>query len=202
MKDADDLFNFGGKTAGEYGDEEDDEMARLETIDAFVGPVKKEFNDLKKKIEDKDKELQQLEKSFYDRVSSKAVELEGIGPEEEKEIERHRHLFEMQQLMELNKRMGRVEREKINLLKKEQRVTARLAYRSNVIGQRLAELEEMHENESRKRELTLTKLYARLNGKIKALVAYNEGNLKVVQRKKVPYSENNNTEMLFDGIRD
>ena len=130
------------------------------------------------------------------------MELEGIGPEEEKEIERHRHLFEMQQLMELNKRMGRVEREKINLLKKEQRVTARLAYRSNVIGQRLAELEEMHENESRKRELTLTKLYARLNGKIKALVAYNEGNLKVVQRKKVPYSENNNTEMLFDGIRD
>ena len=53
VKDADDLFNFGGKTAGEYGDEEDDEMARLETIDAFVGPVKKEFNDLKKKIEDK-----------------------------------------------------------------------------------------------------------------------------------------------------
>ena len=32
--------------------EYDNSMASLETIDAFVGPVKREFNDLKKKIED------------------------------------------------------------------------------------------------------------------------------------------------------
>jgi len=50
----------------------------------------------------------------------------------------------------------------------------------------------------------LTKMYARLNGIIRAQVAYNEGNLKVIQRKKVPYSDasNANSEMLFDGIRD
>jgi len=70
--------------------------------------------------------------------------------------------------MELSTRMNRVEQEKIRLLKKEQKVTARLKYRSNVIGERLDELESMAESESRKRELTLTKLYARLNGKIKA----------------------------------
>lgn len=61
----------------------------------------------------------------------------------------------------------------------------------------------MHESESRKRELTLTKLYARLNGKIRAQIAYNEGNLKVIQRKRVPYAETDTkSEMLFDGIRD
>ena len=59
----------------------------------------------------------------------------------------------------------------------------------------------MHESESRKRELTLTKLYARLNGKIREQIAYHEGNLKVIQRKRVPYAETKN-EMLFDGIRD
>ena len=97
--------------------------------------------------------------------------------------------------------MNRIEREKLRLIKKEQRVTARLKYRSNVIGERLAELEQMQESESRKRELTLTKLYARLNGKIRAQIHYNEGNLKVVQRKRIPHADNK-SEMLFDGIRD
>lgn len=91
----------------------------METIDAFVGPVKNEFDELKRKIDAKDKELAELEDNFYKRVSSKAVELEGIGPEQEAEIERHRHLFEMQQLMELNQRMSKIEREKIDLLKQE-----------------------------------------------------------------------------------
>ncbi len=131
-------------------------------------------------IDDKDRELEELETDFYKRVSAKSVELEGIGPEQEAEIERHRHLYEMHKLMELNQRMVKIEAEKIKLLKKEQRVTARLGYKSKVVGERLSELETMHETESRKRELTLTKLYARLNGKIRSEVAYNEGNLKVV----------------------
>lgn len=53
----------------------------MQSVDAFVGPVKTEFEDLKRKIENKDKELEQLESDFYKRVSAKAVELEGIGPE-------------------------------------------------------------------------------------------------------------------------
>jgi hypothetical protein len=97
----------------------DNSLASMETLDAFVGPVKTEFDDLKRKIDAKDKELAELEDNFYKRVSSKAVELEGIGPEQEAEIERHRHLFEMQQLMELNQRMSKIEREKIELLKQE-----------------------------------------------------------------------------------
>ena len=75
--------------------EYDNSMASLETIDAFVGPVKREFNDLKKKIEDQDRQLEKLESDFYKTVSSKALELEGIGPEQEAEIERHTHLYEM-----------------------------------------------------------------------------------------------------------
>ena len=70
-----------------------------------------------------------------------------------------------------------------------------------MIGEKLAELEQMQEVESRKRELTITKLYARLNGKIREQVAYNEGVLKVIQRKKTPYGTNKES-MLFDGIRD
>ena len=50
--------------------------------------------------------------------------------------------------------MVKIEAEKIKLLKKEQRITARLSFKSKVIGERLAELEQMHESESRKRELT------------------------------------------------
>ena len=76
--------------------------------------------------------------------------------------------------------MSKIEQEKIALLKKEQRVTSRLSYRGKVIGEKIAELESMQESDSRKRELTLTKLYARLNGKIRQQVAYNEGNLKVI----------------------
>ena len=37
----------------------------METIDAFVGPVKNEFEDLKRKIDEKDKELEKLESAFY-----------------------------------------------------------------------------------------------------------------------------------------
>jgi len=175
-----DLF-FMDKDADLNGSYQDDSsMASLETIDAFVGPVKAEFDQLKNLIDAKDKELEKLESDFYKRVSSKSMELEGIGPEQEAEIERHHHLYEMQKLMELNQRMSKIELEKIRLLKLEQKATARLSYRSKVIGERLAELESMHESESRKRELTLTKLYARLNGKIRQLIAYNEGNLKVI----------------------
>jgi hypothetical protein len=152
----------------------------MESIDQYVGPVKEEFNALKRLIDEKDRELEELEEDFYKRVSSKSMELEGIGPDQEAEIERHRHLYEMHKLMELNQRMLKIEAEKIKLLKKEQRVTARLSFKSKVIGERLSEIETMHETESRKRELTLTKLYARLNGKIRSEIAYNEGNLKVV----------------------
>jgi len=59
-------------------------------------------------------------------------------------------------------------------------VTAHLSHRSKIIGEKIAELESMQESDSRKRELTLTKLYARLNGKIRQQIAYNEGNLKVI----------------------
>ena len=59
----------------------------------------------------------------------------------------------------------------------------------------------MLEAEARKREVTLTKLYARLNSKIRAQIYFNEGNLKTLSRKRTPYGAQE-SEMLFDGIRD
>ena len=97
MKDQDILE---GDDAGTelYGDA----ISQMETLEEFVGPVKDEFYRLKRLIDEKDEELKTLEDDFYQRVSSKSVELEGIGPEQEAEIDRHRHLFEMKRLMELN----------------------------------------------------------------------------------------------------
>lgn len=60
-----------------------------------------------------------LESEYYSRVSSKALELEGVGPEDEQEIDRHRHLYEIKKLEELNKRIAKIEQEKIKLVKKE-----------------------------------------------------------------------------------
>ena len=65
----------------------------------------------------------------------------------------------------------------------------------------LAEIEAMAESRARKREITLTKLYARLNGNIRTEIEFNEGNLKTIARKRTPYGAKS-TEMLFDGIRD
>ena len=90
---------------------------------------------------EKTKELEGLEEQFYSKVSSVSLELEGIGEKQEEELERHRHLYEMQQLQELDKRMSRVEQEKVRLLQMEQRVTSHLAFRSKVLGEELAELE-------------------------------------------------------------
>jgi len=72
----------GDMLEGDYNAELDAEsMASMETLDSFVGPVKEEFERLKRLIDEKDEELKTLEDNFYNLVSSKSVELEGIGPE-------------------------------------------------------------------------------------------------------------------------
>lgn len=107
----------------------------------------------------------------------------------------------MHQLSLLEKRIREIEEEKVQLLLREQKSTTHLVYEANVLGEKLAEIEAMHDARARKRELTLTKLYSRLNGKIRNDIFSNEGNLKTVQRKRTAYGEKN-SEMLFDGIRD
>jgi hypothetical protein len=95
----------------------------------------------------------------------------------------------------------RVEQEKIELLKKEQKITVELKYKSWVHSAYLEELEMRAEAEARKRELLLTKLYARQNASIKQRISVNEGSFKNLYRKRTPYTENPEA-MLFDGIRD
>ena len=68
----------------------------------------------------------------------------------------------------------------MKLLHLEQRSTTHLTYESSVHGEKLAEIEAMADAKARKRELTLTKLYARLNGNIKSEIVFNEGHLKIL----------------------
>jgi predicted nucleic acid-binding Zn-ribbon protein len=96
-----------------------DQSSRLDTKENLIGPVKNEFEELQRKIMEKTQELEGLEEQFYGKVSSVSLELEGIGEKQEEELERHRHLYEMQQLQELDKRMSRVEAEKVRLLQME-----------------------------------------------------------------------------------
>lgn len=116
-------------------------------------------------------------------------------------MERHRHLYEIKQLVDLEEKLRKMEFEKIRLIQKEARVTANLAKIARIYGAQLEELEEMYEAEARRRELVLTKLYSRLNNRIRLQVEDAEGNLKMQMRSRST-TDNDETERLFDGIRD
>lgn len=83
-------------------------------------------------------------------------------------------------------------------------MTADLVRTARIYGAQLEEIEEMFEAEARRRELILTKLYSRLNHRIKLDIEDNEGNLKTQLRSRtnlnLEASEDPNR--LFDGIRD
>ena len=78
--------------------------------------AKSEFRTLQQKIFETDTELNQIELQFYRAVNSKAVELEGITEDQEKELDHHQHLYEMQELARLEKRLKIFEKKKIALL--------------------------------------------------------------------------------------
>lgn len=59
----------------------------------------------------------------------------------------------------------------------------------------------MYEAESRRRELVLTKLYSRLNNRIRLQVENAEGNLKTQMRSRTNMDQEDSSR-LFDGIRD
>lgn len=59
----------------------------------------------------------------------------------------------------------------------------------------------MFEAEARRRELVITKLYSRLNHRIRLMLEDAEGNLKMQMRSRTTM-DNDENERLFDGIRD
>ena len=67
-------------------------------VEIAVGPIKSAFIALQQRIFETENELQKLEIKFYTIVSRKSVELEGINEDNEKQIENHRHLYEMQEI--------------------------------------------------------------------------------------------------------
>lgn len=117
-------------------------------------------------------------------ADAKAIELEGIGKKEEQEMEEHRHLYEMRILKELKTKLKKMELNKLNLIKKEAVTTANLTKHARIHGAKLEELEEMFEAEARRRELVLTKLYSRLNNRIRIQVEDAEGHLKTQMRSR------------------
>jgi endo-alpha-1,4-polygalactosaminidase (GH114 family) len=60
------------------------------------------------------------------------------------------------------------------------RSSARLRYKSQVLGFYLDEMEAMFMAEARKRELEITKLYSRFNNSIATKIRNAEGNLEVI----------------------
>jgi hypothetical protein len=72
----------------------------------------------------------------------------------------------METINKLQMKLKRLEEKKIRLLKQEMRSSARLRYKSQVLGFYLDEMEAMFMAESRKRELEITKLYSRFNNSI------------------------------------
>ena len=49
-------------------------------------------------------------------MNRKAVELEAIKPSQERELERHQHLYELEELSKMEKKLRKMESEKIRLL--------------------------------------------------------------------------------------
>lgn len=78
--------------------------------------IKEDFDDLHVKIMALTEQIKGLEQEFYRSANAKAIELEGIGKKEEKEMDRHRHLYEIKQLVDLEQRLRRMEFEKIRLI--------------------------------------------------------------------------------------
>lgn len=105
-----------------------------EELDDQKLKIKEDFDDLHVKIMALTEQIKGLEQDFYRSANAKAIELEGIGKNEEKQMERHRHLYEIKQLVDLEQRLRRMEFEKIRLIQKEARVTADLAKIARVYG--------------------------------------------------------------------
>lgn len=111
--------------------------------------------------------------------------------------------MEFQELKRLEKQLKRVEKEKISLLKKEQQSEKLLLLASGKKALDLQEIESRLEMRSRERERALTKLYGRLNSKIKESVLSNEGVSRTQVRKIKPFVKDKMKEQrLFEGIRD
>lgn len=75
--------------------------------------------------------------------------------------------------------MRKIYANKMKLLRDETTRTIELRYQGRYLAEILGEIEARFEAQSRKREIILTKLYARLNSKIKIYITQAEGAMKI-----------------------
>jgi len=66
-----------------------------EEVDDQKLKVKEDFDDLHVKIMAITDQIKGLENEFFQRVSSQSIELEGLTRDDEREMEHHRHLYEL-----------------------------------------------------------------------------------------------------------
>ena len=106
-----------------------------------------------------------MEGEFYEGVKDITMDIEHLDPAELADKENH---LEFQELKRLERHLKRVESAKINLLKREGYTEKELLLTSELRGLDLQELESRFEFKARERERALTKLFGRLNARIKS----------------------------------
>lgn len=92
------------------------------------------------------------------------MEIEALDP---RDIEIQEASIEFKELKRLEKKMKRVEKEKIRLLAKEYGSEGKLILESGKRALDLKEVESRFDFQARERERALTRIYGRLNSKIK-----------------------------------
>ena len=78
--------------------------------------IREDFEDFHVKIMALNEQIKDLETEFNQLANAKAIELEGIGKKEEGQMERHKHLYEIKQLVEMEHKLSKLELEKIKLI--------------------------------------------------------------------------------------
>ena len=153
-----------------------------------------------KELDELETQYSLMEGEFYEGVKDITMDIEHLDPAELADKENH---LEFQELKRLERHLKRVESAKINLLKREGYTEKELLLTSELRGLDLQELESRFEFKARERERALTKLFGRLNARIKSQILANEGVCKSSIRKMKPYvSERLKQRRLFEGIRD
>eukprot|EP00347_Sterkiella_histriomuscorum_P020652 403336985 len=159
-----------------------------------------EITNIHDQLERMDTNYTELEDIFADEIRSKEMDIEHLDPQEMMQKE---SIIEFNELKRLEKQMRRVEKEKVTLLKNENKSETKLYLEQGKRGLTLEELEAQYEFKAQERERALTKLYGRLNAKIKSQILSNEGTSKFQVRKIPPYMKDKyKDKRLFEGIRD
>lgn len=165
-----------------------------------VSHINSELQSLYTRLDHLDTDYDILEDAFSQQIERKEIEIEQLDPVEieEKEVQ-----MEFQELKRLEKQLKRVEKEKLRLLQREKESEEALLLTSGKRALDLEEVESQIEMRTRERQRQLTKLYSRLNSRVKESILANEGVSRSTVRKIQTFVKDRHKDSrLFEGIRD